>query len=32
MKFKKVLWGIIGSGNVTEVKSVPELQKIKVQN
>lgn len=29
MKFEKVRWGIIGCGNVTEVKSGPAFQKIK---
>ncbi|WP_284037330.1 Gfo/Idh/MocA family oxidoreductase [Neobacillus sp. 114] len=29
MKFKKVRWGIIGCGNVTEVKSGPAFQKVK---
>jgi predicted dehydrogenase len=29
MKYKKVRWGIIGCGNVTEVKSGPAFQKIK---
>lgn len=29
MKFEKVRWGIIGCGNVTEVKSGPIFQKIK---
>lgn len=29
MKFNKVRWGIIGCGNVTEVKSGPAFQKIK---
>src|SRR6478672_8915623 len=28
MKFEKVRWGIIGCGNVTEVKSGPAFQKI----
>ena len=29
MKFEKVRWGIIGCGNVTEVKSGPAFQKVK---
>ncbi|MCM3441874.1 Gfo/Idh/MocA family oxidoreductase [Metabacillus halosaccharovorans] len=29
MKFEKVRWGMIGCGNVTEVKSGPAFQKIK---
>jgi predicted dehydrogenase len=29
MKFEKVRWGIIGCGDVTEVKSGPALQKVK---
>lgn len=29
MKFNKVRWGIIGCGNVTEVKSGPAFQKVK---
>ena len=29
MKFEKVRWGIIGCGDVTEVKSGPAFQKVK---
>ena len=28
MKFEKVRWGIIGCGDVTEVKSGPAFQKV----